>query len=74
VAKIPVSNRALRQRVNRALKKDGKVLKGRPGRGPRGQYYVVSLTRNVVVKRDVDPEALGRELGVLAPYEEVRDE
>jgi hypothetical protein len=74
VAKIPVSTRALTQRVNRALRKDGKVLKGRPGRGPKGRYYIVNLARNVVVKHDVDPETLGRSLGVLAAYEEVRDD
>ncbi len=74
MAKIPVSWRALTQRVNRALRQEGKLLKGRPGRGPKGRYYLVSLTRNVVLRQDVDPEALGRELGVLAPYEEVGKE
>lgn len=74
MAKIPISTRALTQRVNRALRKDGKVLKGRPGRGPKGRYYILSLARNAVLKHDVDPEALGRELGVLAAYEEVRDD
>jgi hypothetical protein len=74
VTKIPVSRRAVTQRVNRALRKDGKVLKGRPGRGPKGRYYIVSLARNVVLEHDVDPEAIGRELGVLFPYEKVRDD
>jgi hypothetical protein len=73
MAKIPVSRRALIQRVNRALRKLGKALKGRPGRGTPGRYYLLDLKRNTVTGQDVDPEALARDLGVLAEYEEVRD-
>lgn len=75
--KVPVSRRALIARITRRLAKDRKVLKA--GRGIRtikgmGDYYIVDLHRNVCVALNVDPEALGRELGVLADYEEVRDD
>ncbi|HEV2085845.1 MAG TPA: hypothetical protein VGR09_12255 [Gemmatimonadales bacterium] len=75
MATIAVTTRALAQRVNRALRKEGKLLKGRRGRGaPKGRYYIVSIGRNVVVSPSVELEALGRKLGVLAAYEEVRDD
>ena len=73
MAKIPVTTRALTQRINRELRKVGKALKGRPGRGGSGRYYLVNLKRSVVAGENVDIEALGREMGVLEPYEEVRD-
>jgi hypothetical protein len=36
-----------------------------------GQFYVVDYKRNFVVKDHVNPEALGRDLGVLRDYEAV---
>jgi hypothetical protein len=35
---------------------------------------VVDTRRNFIVDKDVNPEELGRKLGVLADYEEVRDD
>ena len=36
-----------------------------------GRYFVVDLKRNVVAYSDVDLEQLGRELGVLQPWEKL---
>jgi hypothetical protein len=68
--KIPVSERAAVQRINRALKPDDRMLK--KGRGRiRGQYYVVDFAHNWVVHENVGIPALANELGVLAEWEEV---
>jgi len=74
---VPVSERALIQRINRALKGDGEMLKA--ARSPRvadelGQHFIVRLTgkrNNVVTQRHVDVEALGRRLGVLSEWEHI---
>jgi len=77
VAKVPVSTRALVQRINRALAADGERLKKTRDRGAWGQtawldlgdYYVIDLDRNVVVAHHVNLEGEGRKLGVLAEWE-----
>ena len=76
--KVPVTARAAIQRINRALAQDDMVL--RTARGVQehinvGHYYVVNTRINGVVYRykDVNLEDLGRELGVLKPYEQVAD-
>ena len=67
--KVPVTVRALVQRINRALASDGKRLRGTRGRGP-GVYYVVSGSR--VTQSAVNLEALGRKLGVLYAWETLK--
>ena len=70
--KVPVTHRALFQRINRALEKEGQILKTTRGdkwRSSLGDYYVVDLSRNIIVSTHVDPEELGREIKALAPYE-----
>ena len=74
--KAPVSRRAVVQRVNRALSKEDQTLKA--SRGLRamsdlGSYYIVSLSRNAILRKDVDVEKVGRQLGVLKPYERLAD-
>jgi hypothetical protein len=74
---VPVSLRALVQRINRKLAHDGEVLKklrGERYRAEFGTYYIVNLDRNCLETTDVDPVALGQELGVLAAWETVREE
>lgn len=73
---VPVTMRALLQRINRALALDAEVLK--TARGQRaemelGQFYTIDQRRNVIVDKDVDPEALARKLGALKEYEHVVD-
>jgi hypothetical protein len=69
---VPVTERALIQRINRKLLKDGEVMK--IARGARaasnlGRYYTIDINRNSLAHDHLDPEAMGRKLGVLAEYE-----
>jgi hypothetical protein len=69
---VPVTMRALIQRINRKIAADGEVLKTARGDRARldlGAYYVIDVNRNFIASKHVDPEAWGRELGVLRPYE-----
>ena len=66
--RVPVSARAILQRINRKLKPDWKQLK--TGRGlllerTVGRYYVIDIRRNCVTQQYVDVEDLARELKVL---------
>jgi hypothetical protein len=72
---VPVSTRALIARLNRRLKADGKMLKAARGHAVLsvGRYFICNPERNWIVKERVDPEALARELGVLAAWERVED-
>jgi hypothetical protein len=74
---VPVSERAILQRINRRLKPDWKQLK--TGRGlllerTVGRYYVINIRRNCVTRQYVDVEDLARELKVLQSWEELRAE
>jgi len=65
---------ALIKRINRKLARTDEVLK--KWRGPgfethMGDYYVVDLRSNAVVRGHIDPEDLGREIGVLRAWERV---
>ena len=69
---MPVSMRALLQRINRKLAHGEVVLKKTRGQHARtqfGAYYVLHWRSNHVRHWHVDPEAWGRELGVLAAWE-----
>ena len=77
--KVPVTNRAVIQRINRRLKADDEVLKkarGAAAQGSLGDYYIVNVRYNAIGAggTNVDPEKYARELGVLADYEVVEDE
>jgi len=68
---VPVTMRALTQRLNRLLAAEGKQLiktRGAPAVDALGAYYIV-VGSNAVHSHHVDLETLGRELGVLAAYE-----
>ena len=70
--KRPVSESALIRRVNRKLVPDLHQLKKSRGETMRqdlGEFYVLDLFRNTVCDLNVDPEQIGRELGVLTPCE-----
>lgn len=71
--RVPVTMRALIQRINR-VKDTWDVLKkrrGEAGRADLGDYYVIDVNRNAIVNTHVDPEQLGRKLGVLREWEEL---
>ncbi len=75
--KVPVSRRALMQRINRVLGKKEQALQATRGERARlelGDYYLVHLRAGGVLDKRVKPEALGRELGVLAPYEQLEED
>jgi hypothetical protein len=77
VVKIGVSVKALVARINRKLKPDDEKL--HRSRSPRmvidvGEYYVVRWPVGGVVLDHLDLEDYARELGVLQPYEELREE
>jgi len=70
--KVPVSERALVQRVNRVLAKQDERLKTyRGGRSivQLGRYYIVNVKGNWLVSGNVDLEDLGREVECLEAWE-----
>ena len=73
---VPLSMRGLMQRINRKLRLDGKQLQ--TARSPRavasvGRYFINDFRRGVIVEQRVDPEALARELGLLAAWERIEN-
>lgn len=69
---VPVTERALVQRINRLLSNHGQQLQKARGITARleiGYYYTVNVRQNFVVQKDVDLEELGRRLNALRPYE-----
>jgi hypothetical protein len=74
--KAPVSRRALIQRLNRKLEKDGMTVKKTSGKRAKidlGEYFVLDLKRNSAVELHVDLEKLGHKHGVLAEWERMED-
>jgi cytochrome oxidase assembly protein ShyY1 len=73
---VPVTERAVIQRVNRKLALEGQKL--RTSRSARsiqdsGRYYIVDLRGNWLARKNVDVEKLARELEVLAGWESIVD-
>lgn len=72
---VPVTLRAVIQRLNRRLKQDHEMIRAARGAQARqefGDFYWLDYNRNVVLDKDVDVEALARKLEVLAPFEYLR--
>jgi len=75
--KVGVSARAGVARINRKLKPDLEALKISRSERMRldvGRYFIIDYRLNAIQRHNVDPKALGRELGVLKEWEEVRYE
>jgi hypothetical protein len=72
--KVPLTARAVLQRINRVLAREKKQLRAAQGkeRDSLGDYYVVDAKANAVRDHDVDLEALARKLRVLRDWEELR--
>ena len=69
-----VTYRALFQRINRALAKtDRKLCASRSAatKAAWGEYHLISLSADIVCALHVNPEELGRELGIIFPGEKV---
>ena len=63
-----VKQETLRKRINRALRPRGAVLwraRGERARITLGDYYLVAVAGSAVLRRYLELEAFGRELGVL---------
>jgi hypothetical protein len=69
--KVPVTKRALVQRLNRRLRAYGQVLKGTRGRAhhQHPRWLLVDVRHNRLLDSEVDLGALGEHLGALLPYE-----
>jgi hypothetical protein len=75
---VPVSKRALIQRINRQLVSEERQLKAARGARAKqdlGDYYVLNTRSNSVMYqyKDVDLEKLGREVGALREFETLAD-
>ena len=70
---VPITVRALTQRINRALEGNNQALKAARGlaRLQLGHYYVLDTGKNEVARKDVDIEKLGREIGALKDFEKL---
>jgi len=75
-----VTTRAIVQRINRKLAADGyrrlKQSRGRPWKyldRDVGKWFLVDGSRNRVERTHVNPEEFAKELGVLQPWERVRE-
>ncbi len=72
----PVSKRALLQRINRALREQGqmvKTLRGERWRNELGDHYLLDFDRNVIIGKHVDLVDLGKNLKVMRPWEHLAE-
>jgi hypothetical protein len=70
--KVPVTERALYQRINRKLKHENQSLRtARSEDTNLGRYFIVDTYRNQLVDSHVNIEKLGRKLEALAAWEEL---
>jgi N-acetylglutamate synthase-like GNAT family acetyltransferase len=71
--KVAVSEQAAISRINRKLSHEGEMLRKSRARwvSTVGDFYVVDRNGNFVVRRDVNPEQIARELAVLRAHETV---
>lgn len=75
--KVPVTWRAVLQRIKRRLAKEDETLRtalGSTARAAFGHYFVVNKRSNQVTMTHVSPPDLARKLGVLAAWETVQEE
>ena len=82
--KVPVSERALIQRINRKLRADDEMIRTsrwiHSDRGGfyedhnTGRFFIVDFRENLMCKSHVDIEELGHELGALKAWEELASE
>lgn len=71
-----VTQSAVISRINRKLAHEGEALK--KSRSMRmylevGDFYILNINGNYIVRHHMDVEDLARELGVLYPFEEIAD-
>jgi hypothetical protein len=73
--KIPLTKRALIQRINRKLRRQDERLCScrRASRAWRelGDYYIVDTHRNMIRDTGIDVEKYAKQIGALQPFEQV---
>ena len=64
---------AIKARINRKLIIDGQMLKRSRGKQKQalGEFYVMDVRTNDLVRKDVDLEKFAREIAALKPFEGV---
>ena len=75
--KVPVTMRALVQRINRRLASESQCLKkarGKTAMTDLGAYYVLHYGNNTIVALKVNVPALAQDLGALKPWEALEEE
>lgn len=74
---LSITKRAVIQRINRKLSRDGQQLRAsrsERGRTDAGDYYIVDLNRKAILATHCDLEKLGRKLEVVAAWERLEEE
>jgi hypothetical protein len=75
--RIPITTRALYQRIARVLRERGQILRssGRNAQAQKqlGAHYLIDTITSTIVRKHVDLPSLADELAVLRPYERVTD-
>ncbi len=73
--KVPVSQRAIMARINRALAKEGQALRISRSNAEKSNFgysFIVDVNRNVVEAWGIeDFGKLAKEIGVIKDFEEV---
>ena len=71
ILRVPVSEKAVCQRVNRKLRAEGQALKRSRGRyaAELGDYYILDVQRSCVLRLNVGLEEFARALGALQEFE-----
>ena len=75
---VPITTRAMLQRLDRKLRREGKTLKSPRGwadRSALGDYFIVNLDSGKVADcklTEAKLEAMARKLGALRAWEEVQ--
>lgn len=72
--KVPITEKALYQRINRKLRQRDEVLKRSrvSTEVDLGKYFVVDLHRNAVTNHHIDIEDFGKQIGVMADWESLQ--
>ena len=72
--KVKITEHALYQRINRKLKHDGEQLRTARSQNVElsvGRYFTVNVAHNYIDRQHLDLEVLGRNLGVIQPWEQL---
>lgn len=69
---VPVTSRALTQRIQRKLKTEGsKLYKSRTveAKNRAGEYYIVDTIKGIITETHVDLKEIAYRIKVLEPFE-----